>query len=115
MLWFMDATKDWLWRVHAVGADGYFKMAIRRRTEADDIWSWALEWNQNMRLVGFFGRGSLVEELETSIPTLELETAIDKPDEKLHFRTEVALSVADDVLFVCPDDPDLSQIDETLP
>jgi hypothetical protein len=99
MLWFMEETKSWAWRVHAIGADGYFKLATKRKSDTEDIWSWALEWNQNFRLVGFFGREELVAELEKSIPVLKMETAGHSPERILRYRIEVPLVEADDSLF----------------
>jgi len=103
MRWFMDATKDWSWRVHAIGADEYFKIATKRKSDTEDIWSWALEWNQNFRLVGFFGREDLVTELEKSIPPLEMTTVEHTPERSLRFRVEVPLADAKDSLFAAPD------------
>jgi hypothetical protein len=99
MPWFMEETKSWAWRVHAIGADGYFKIATKRKSDTEDIWSWALEWNQNFRLVGFFGREELVAELEKSIPVLKMETAGHSPERILRYRIEVPLVEADDSLF----------------
>ena len=55
MRWFMDITKSWHPRVNAVAADGFFKIVIRRQSETAPVWSWAVEWNQSMRVVGFAG------------------------------------------------------------
>lgn len=103
MRWFMDTTKAWRWRVHAIGADGYFAIATRRMSETQDLWSWALEWNQNFRLVGFFGRDDLVTELAKSIPALNMRTMHEAPGRSLRYRIEVPLADTDDTLFVLPD------------
>jgi hypothetical protein len=108
MRWFMDATKAWPWRVHAIGADGYFAIATRRMSETDDLWSWALEWNQNFRLVGFFGREDLLTELEKSIPLLEMTTVHEAPGRTLRYRIETPLADADDTLFAPPESIELA-------
>ena len=51
---FTRAVKDWEPRFIGTGARGFFVVAIRRHPDAA-TWSWALEWNQNYRLIGFFG------------------------------------------------------------
>jgi len=57
---FMDAVYGWEPRVLAVTADGFFKIAIRRRPSAD-CWSWAVEWNRQYRVVGFCGDRAAAE------------------------------------------------------
>ncbi len=102
--WFMSATASWLWRVFAVGADGYFKIVIRRQAEGIDVWSWALEWNQNLRLVGFFGDPARLDALEQEIPQLKFEKLDHGPNAWSRFRTEVPLSESDDELFSAPEE-----------
>lgn len=102
--WFAAETKNWPLRVHAVGAEGYFKCLIRRVSESEDLWSWALEWNQNFRLVGFFGCPDLLDKLEKTVPPLTLETIFAEPGKVLRYRAEIPLSEADDTLFSPPDE-----------
>jgi hypothetical protein len=102
MRWFMDTTKDWPSRVHAVGADGYFKITIKRRSETDELWSWALEWNQNFRLVGFFGRDDLLDFMNQAIPTLKMSLAQQSTSGWIRARVEEALAEEDDILFAMP-------------
>jgi hypothetical protein len=102
MRWFMDTTKDWLGRVHAIGADGYFKITIKRKSATEEIWSWALEWSQNFRLVGFFGREELVEELERTIPELEMTMMQQSASGRTRYRIATPLPEADDILFEVP-------------
>ena len=32
-----------------------------------ECWSWALEWNQSLRLIGFFGKEKSINEIITGI------------------------------------------------
>jgi hypothetical protein len=55
MLGFVSVTKSWDVRFFDNGADGFFKLWIRRKDEGVGLWAWALEWNHSFRAVGFFG------------------------------------------------------------
>ena len=48
---FMNAVATWEPRILAIGADGYFKVVIRRHPSAI-CWSWGLEWRSEERRVG---------------------------------------------------------------
>ncbi len=90
---FQNQIKDWPFRVHALAADGYFKLIIRRR-ENSELWAWALEWNRNLRLAGFLGDESAVREVVARLPPLRDPKA---------YRKEVPLPEDDDILFDGPE------------
>lgn len=104
---FMDAVIDWEPRVLATGADGYFKVAIRRHPSAT-CWSWALEWNKNYRIVGFFGEQNPVEALVDTFPDLEIKSIVEGNNRWLRFHAETLLSEDDDRMF-CWDDIKLAR------
>jgi hypothetical protein len=54
-------------------ADGFLKVAIRRKPNAD-CWSWALEWNENMRVIGFFGDPAEAGIVVAGLPEPEMHT-----------------------------------------
>jgi hypothetical protein len=93
---FMHTVVGWEARVIAVGASGLFKIAIRRHPSAE-CWSWALEWNQKYRLVGFFGDCAAAEIIVKKLPHLEM-TGLGK---SLRYHRETPLSEADDKMFLC--------------
>lgn len=95
---FMDAVINWEPRVLATGADGYFKIAIRRHPAAT-CWSWALEWNNSYRIVGFFGEQAPVEAASSTFPPLEVATIVQGTHGWLRYRREMPLSKEDDKLF----------------
>lgn len=103
---FMDTVIDWEPHVLATGADGYFKVAIRRHPTAT-CWSWALEWNNNYRIVGFFGEQAPAEAVASAFPPLERTTIAQGNNGWLRYRTEVALAEEEDRLF-CWDDTKLA-------
>lgn len=97
---FMNAVKEWPLRLHAIGADAYFKIIIRRHPNAE-CWSWALEWNQSHRVIGFFGDPESIQQVLDSFPSLN---SIEFPtgtggDSAYRFRHEVPLDKSNDLLF----------------
>lgn len=99
MRWFMETTANWARRVHGIGANNFFKIESRRRSDKDDVWSWALEWNQNFRIIGFFGREDLIARLEEGTPVMVMESVDDGSGTILRYRAEVPLTDGDDQLF----------------
>ena len=53
---FARLAADWPTRlVIPAAANGYFRASVRRNPASVPVWSWALEWNQSYRLMGFLG------------------------------------------------------------
>lgn len=98
---FMAETKDWDWRVHAVTADGYFKLAIKKHPDLLN-WSFAVEWNESYRIVGFFGDTDGLMALRDRVPELPMETIYARGNEAVRQRREVPLTPEDDTLFAPP-------------
>lgn len=99
---FMDTVVSWEPRLLANGADGYFKVAIRRHPHAV-CWSWALEWNKNYRIIGFFGEQGPAEEVVKKFPPLPTKTIVEGPNRWARHRSEVRLDEAHDRLFTWAD------------
>jgi hypothetical protein len=102
LLWIDTTSENWEYRLHAVTADGFYKLWIRRRLGEPAVWSWAMEWNQNFRLAGFFGDTDVLREILKGLPALDIETISEGPNQWLRVRTEVPLAEEDDVLFTNP-------------
>lgn len=81
-----------------VTADGYYKVAIRRHPELT-MWSWALEWNERLRIVGFFGEEDPVRNIVSGLPKLEMMGLGDHEGARFLVRIEVPLEENDDILF----------------
>lgn len=103
LMFFVAETKDWDWRVHAVTADGYFKLAIKKHPDRLN-WSFAVEWNESYRIVGFFGDTDWLHEIRDRVPQQAMETIYARGDEVLRQRREVPLPSEDDMLFAPPHD-----------
>ena len=82
---FGEAVEDWDVRVLGTSAGGFYKVAIRKAPEVA-CWSWALEWNHALRVVGFFGDMNAAKSEISKIP---------EPKMKLLARTPEAT-------FTCP-------------
>jgi hypothetical protein len=92
---FAEVSSTWDSRIEGIGADGFFKIAIRRDPTGDEAWSFALEWNKSLRCIGFLGNLAVVQAHADMLPTLDLKrvTATHR------MRTEVPLAETDDKLF----------------
>jgi hypothetical protein len=94
---FMSSVVEWEPRVMASTADGFFKIALRRHPTAV-CWSWALEWNENIRVVGFLGEQDAVEGVVRGFPTAA-QITIPLQDGRLEVREQSTLGADDDCLF----------------
>ncbi len=102
LLWIDAVSRDWEYRLHAIAADGFYKVWIRRRLGEPAVWAWAIEWNRNFRLAGFFGDPEAIAALLGDLPKLDIHTLHEGPDRWLRMRTEQPLADDDDVLFDAP-------------
>jgi hypothetical protein len=101
--WFMTTVSEWLPRFIGPFANGHFGIAIRRHPNAE-VWSWALEWNRNVRVVGFFGHDETILQLTKDVPEPEMDTIGHYPDGGvLRMRLDVPLDDNGDMLFHIPE------------
>lgn len=95
---FVKAVSNWEPKLIGNGADGYFKSAIRRHPSAA-CWSWAIEWNKNYRIVGFFGDQDAAKKVVDTFPDLSAQTVSHDAVHHLAYRIEKALNEDDDIMF----------------
>ncbi len=95
---FMKAVVKWEPRWIGNSADGFFKSAIRRHPNSA-CWSWALEWNKNYRIVGFFGDLEAARNIAGTFPRLKTQIVSQGTDHHLSFRAEKRLNKDDDLMF----------------
>jgi hypothetical protein len=95
---FMASVKDWVPRVLGNTPEGFFRAAIRRNPD-QKLWSWALEWNGSVRVIGFFGDADVAHKIMRAFPklTAEITGRVDHG----HFagRFEVPIDEPDDEMF----------------
>lgn len=102
---FADAIADWDYRLILVSAEGYYRTLIRRHPTTD-CWAWALEWNRNYRVVGFFGDRDAAQQIVNTFPEMQVTTIHETPTRFLRIRQDVPLREEDDKLFRVPGDSD---------
>ena len=97
----MTSVQDWKQLLTAVTADGFFKVAIRRHPSAI-CWSWALEWNFNYRIIGFFGDESAADGVICNLAFPEMHVMGHGAHGQFRFREETLLNEMEDLLFAEP-------------
>ena len=88
LLAFADAVVDWEPRIIASTINGFFKIAMRKHLQAT-CWSWALEWNHSLRVIGFFGDPQTAQDVAASLPKLKLHVIPQGSDVTIRFRKEI--------------------------
>lgn len=99
---FMSTVVTWEPCLVGITADGFFKIIIRRHPH-EECWSWALEWNKNYRLIGFFGDRESAEAIVNTFPLLEMTAISTGGESLLKGRKHARLDEKDDFLFVWND------------
>jgi hypothetical protein len=95
---FSDHVVSWEPRLLAGTGDGLFKVAIRRHPTAT-CWSWALEWNENLRVIGLFGEPQAIQGIAEALPKLEASWLRQLDGSQIASRVERELDPAQDRLF----------------
>jgi hypothetical protein len=102
---FASAVQHWEPRVAVHGAaSGYYGAIIRRHPRAA-CWSWALEWNRNYRLTGFFGERVAVDAFAQDLPPLKTQVLSSDDRRTTRMRLECELPENEDLLFRCDCEP----------
>ncbi len=97
-LHFMRKTSGWDHRLIAVAASGFYKVEIRKH-ETLPCWSWAVEWNDCYRMVGFFGTVEHIESFIAEFPMLETLVIQQSASSGILFRQDQEITAGDDTLF----------------
>ena len=96
---FADLTKAWPLRLSGLCAREFFKIVLRKEPADALLWSFALEWNANHRLIGFFGDMDLAQAHVDQLPELQWKQF----GRTRRYRLEIPLDPADDILFSTPE------------
>ena len=59
---FSKLVEAWHLRLTTHTSSGYFRALIKKNPAAE-VWSWALEWNKNCRVFGFYGDNEALDDL----------------------------------------------------
>jgi hypothetical protein len=98
MKWFMDLIREWDLRVHAIAADGFCKVLIRKSPQVD-VWCWAVEWNHSHRVIGLVGDEEAIRTIGSAMPTQPMQVVHQSGNDWVRMRTEVPIGDAEDDLF----------------
>ena len=99
---FMQAVVGWTPVIIRTTANGHFKVAVRCHP-LGDCWSWALEWNHNIRIIGFAGSEDVARSVFDRFPPLQVSRMDLAPNRYVLTRVETPLAAVDDNLFAIPD------------
>ncbi len=99
---FMNLVATWDYRLITAIANESFKASIRKHPEGD-AWSWALEWNESLRLIGFFGDEAICQDLANSTPKLQTRLLAEDVSSWFRYRIDTPLDTSKDVLFKFPE------------
>jgi hypothetical protein len=99
MVAFANQVLHWPPLIHGASAEGYFKFSLRQHPGDADVASWAFEWNQNFRVVGFIGELQTIESLRDALPWPEVKLIEDGPRHRTGMRRNIPLAESDDLLF----------------
>lgn len=97
---FAELTRAWDARAFGGGADGHFQIMIRRAPTDVGLWSFALEWNASLRVIGFFGDLAAAQKYVNALPDLEWK----RIDANRRYRQEIPIDPEKDVLFAADDE-----------
>jgi hypothetical protein len=95
---FMHAVASWEPICIGNTANDFFKVIIRKHPQ-DACYSWALEWNNSHRVVGFFGDRESVQAIVNTFTPLKKSVMTSGDGSSLLFREEIELAGDDDLLF----------------
>lgn len=95
---FAERTAKWDYRLILTTANGFFRVAIRKHPSSD-TWSFALEWNSQFRLVGFFGDEDVCIAEAVSMPRLSGSVFPQEDGGWFAIRPEMPIDTNQDILF----------------
>jgi hypothetical protein len=99
---FAERVRAWDVRLVATTAAAHYRVAIRKHP-AEAMWSFALEWNRNYRLVGLFGDEAACAAEHNALPRLEPDSVHEDGPNLYLVRKGRPLDAGDDVLFAISD------------
>ena len=102
---YMKEVAEWDYRLVLTTANGYYRAIIRRHPQKE-CWSWAVEWNDSYRLVGFFGDLDTAKEIADCLPNLSVHSILESPNRWLRYKTDTPLQEDQDILFYVPTESD---------
>lgn len=100
---FLAIIEKWELRFNGIAADYNFKCNIRKNIDLE-CWSWALEWNQNTRIIGFLGNEKSIRELILKFKPEEYGIITNSNNETIKIIKDTPLLDQDDAMFIGNED-----------
>lgn len=95
---FTELVANWEPRLLKYGVDDFFNVVMRKHPDFE-CWSWALEWNQSFRVMGFFGDKTVWSGLDGQIPIDDFHESHLTDGSQLMSRFEEPRDSENDKLF----------------
>lgn len=96
---FSKETAKWVVKFGgAPTSNGYFQALIKQNGQ-QPLWCWAIEWNKQYRLYGFFGDEALIREVGETLAKNTMSPAVKDGDTTYRYRIEVPLQEGEDHFF----------------
>jgi hypothetical protein len=99
MVWFAQETAELPIRLQINTAQGYYRAWMRSLDTTQDTFAWAMEWNQNVRLIGLLGMPEKINQFAASMPELKFQEVARSGSVVRRVRLSTALAEQDDTLF----------------
>ena len=99
---FMNQCCQWECHFILADPDGYFCAAIRKHP-VEESYSWAIQWNDCYRLIGYFGDPKIARMLADELSPLKVRSMFESPDAWVRTRNDKLLAEDDDILFIAHD------------
>jgi hypothetical protein len=96
---FATEVINWDTRIVASAAEDNFRIAIRKHP-TELTWSWAIEWNQFCRIIGFFGEKKPIENTVSKLAKLRFFLTNCEDGSRIRQREEIPMADNDDLLFI---------------
>ena len=98
---FMDQISAWEVVGLVAAADGYFRHVMRKCPQAE-LWAWAVEWNERLRVFGIYGATPAREAFSAAMPRVRPDLSWGDTTNDFAMHWETPLPESEDRLFECP-------------
>jgi hypothetical protein len=95
---YISMVRHWQGRFHGITAKEHFKCTMRKLPD-HEVWSWALEWNNSFRQIGFFGDEAKIEEIVLGLDFPKADVQLKNGPHEFRMYKETPLDNEDDGLF----------------
>tara|TARA_R110002072_G_C7911564_1_gene530399 strand:+ start:706 stop:1587 length:882 start_codon:yes stop_codon:yes gene_type:complete len=99
---FLRLVDGWDPRFYLSTASGFFRV-ITRMDPTETCWAWAIEWNRNMRTIGFFGNRQVSMEAAAQLEQPVRKVIGKNSEGPIYMIEEMTLQENEDKMFVLED------------